>query len=298
MQTSSAALVQLFAVEPSGPKPLPVPAGAATFHDVLDGLPLGVYSALRTFHHDRFLWLEAHIDRTDKSMELLDWDFRIDRKALRRALHAAAVAYPLEDARVRFDVLGESANRPWQPIARRLDTTSRVVIILSPYKPVPEPFLREGVRVEIARDLHRDQPLIKTADFVVRRRPYPLERKDSYEHLLVDREGGILECSSANFHAVREGALWTGSGGALEGITQKVLVRVATDLGVPIRRERVGLADVARLDEAFLTSSTRGLVPIVDIAGTKIGAGAPGALYAKLRDGYEQFAEREAVSAV
>lgn len=298
MQTSSASVVQLFAVESSGPKPLPVPTGAANFHEVLDGLPLGVYSALRTFHHDRFLWLDAHLDRTDRSMELLGWDFRFDRRALRRALHATVVAYPLADARVRFDVLSEAANRPSLPVARRLDTSSRVVIILSPYKPVPEPFLREGVRVEIARDLHRDQPLIKTANFVVRRRPYPLERQDSYEHLLVDGEDGILECSSANFHAIRDGALWTGSGGALEGITQKVLVRVATDLGVPILRERVRLADVARLDEAFLTSSTRGLVPIVDIAGTKIGSGVPGALYKKLRDGYEQFAEREAVPAV
>ncbi|MFN0008322.1 MAG: aminotransferase class IV [Planctomycetota bacterium] len=298
MQTSSAAAVQLFAVESSGPKPLPVPTGASTFHDVLDGLPLGVYSALRTFHHDRFLWLDAHIDRTDRSMQLLGWDFRLDRRALRRALHAVVVAYPLADSRARFDVLAEPANRPALPAARRLDTSSRVLIILSPYKPVPEPFLREGVRVEIARDLHRDQPLVKTADFVIRRRPYPLERQDSYEHLLVDADGGILECSSANFHAVRDGALWTGSGGALEGITQKVLVRVATDLGVPIRRERVRLADLARLDEAFLTSSTRGLVPIVNVAGTKIGTGTPGALYQRLREGYGQFAEREAVPAV
>ena len=298
MQTSAAAVVQLFAVEPTGPKPLPVPEGAASFHDVLDGLPLGVYSALRTFHHDRFLWLDAHLDRTDRSMELLGWSFRLDRPTLKRAIHAAVTAYPLADSRVRFDVLAEPANRPAKPGARRLDTSSRVVVILSPYKPVPEAFLREGVRVDVARELHRDQPLIKTADFVVRRRPYPLERQDSYEHLLLDAQGGILECSSANFHAVRGGALWTGSGGALEGITEKVLVRVATDLGVPIRRERVRLADAAKLDEAFLTSSTRGLVPIVDVAGTRIGNGAPGVLWKKLADAYGRFAEREALPAV
>lgn len=298
MQTSSAAVLQLFAVEPAGPKPLDVPAGASNFHEVLDGLPLGVYSALRTFHHERFLWLDAHLDRTDRSMELLGWSFRLDRPALRRALHAAVSAYPLADSRVRFDVLAEPAHRPSTPGARRLDTASRVLVILSPYKPVPEPFLREGVRVELAPELHRDQPLIKTAEFVVRRRPYPLERQDAYEHLLVDAEGGILECSSANFHAIRGGALWTGSGGALEGITEKVLLRVAADLGIPIRRERVRLADLARLDEAFLTSSTRGLVPIVDVAGTKIGSGAPGPLWQKLAEAYQRFAQREAVPAV
>ena len=297
MQTSSAAPVQLFAVEPSGSKPLPVPAGAA-LHEVLDGLPLGVYSALRTFHHERFLWLDAHLDRTDRSMELLGWNFRLERPLLRRALHDAVRAYPLADCRVRFDVLAEPANRPVSGGSRRLETSSRVVIVLSPYKPVPEAFLREGVRVEVARELHREQPLIKTAEFVVRRRPFPLERQDSYEHLLVDERGGILECSSANFHGVRDGALWTGGGGALEGITQKVLIRVATDLDLPVRRERVNLSDVGKLDEAFLTSSTRGLVPIVDVAGTRIGSGAPGAAWKKLREAYERFADREARPAV
>jgi branched-subunit amino acid aminotransferase/4-amino-4-deoxychorismate lyase len=298
MQTSAASPVQLFAVEAEGLRPLPVPAGAGNFHDVLDGLPLGVYSALRTFHHDRFLWLDAHLDRTDRSMELLGWDFRLDRPALRRALHAAVTAYPLADARVRFDVLAERADRPASPRARRLDTSSRVVVALSPFKPVPEAFVRAGVRVEIAPDLSRDRPLIKTADFVVRRRPYPLERQDNYEHLLLDERGGILECSSSNFHGVRGGALLTGSGGALEGITQKVLLQVAADLGVPVRRERVHVAELARLDEACLTSSTRGLVPIVDVAGTKIGDGRPGPVIERLREAYDRFAEREAAPAV
>jgi branched-subunit amino acid aminotransferase/4-amino-4-deoxychorismate lyase len=295
MQTSSAAVVQLFAVEPSGPRPLPVPAGAQTFHDVLDGLPLGVYSALRTFHHDRFLWLDAHFDRTDQSMQLLGWEDRLDRPALRRALHEAATAYPLADSRIRFDVLSEVPDRA---AGRKLATSSRVVAILSPFRAVPEAFLRDGVRVEIAPQLRRDRPLIKRADFVIQRRPFPLERQDSYEHLLVDPEGGILECSSSNFHAIQGDALVTGGGGALEGITEKVLLRVATDLGVAIRRERIRLDELGSLDEAFLTSSTRGLVPIVDIAGTRIGKGVPGPAWKRLSEAYDAFADREALRAV
>src|SRR5215467_4298506 len=97
---SPAGAVQLFAVVGSEPKPLPVPPSAASFHDLLDDVELGVYSALRTFHHDRFLWLDAHFERTDRSMQLLGWDFRLDRPALRRALHAIVAAYPLPDARV------------------------------------------------------------------------------------------------------------------------------------------------------------------------------------------------------
>lgn len=290
MTTSSAVGVQLFAVVGSEPRPLPVAASASNYHELLDDADLGVYSALRTFHHDRFLHLEDHLDRTDRSMQLLGWDFRLDRPALRRALHEIVTAYPLPDARVRFDVLAKPA--------KKLGTESRVVIGVSPYTPVPDHFLLEGVRVEIARDLARERPLVKTADFVLRRRPYPLERAEAYEHLLVSSDGRILECSSSNFHGVRGGELFSAAGGALEGITQKILLRLAAHLGIRVRREHVRIAELGSFDETFLTSSIRGVVPVVDVAGTKIGGGDPGPVTTELRRAYEAYAEREAVPAV
>jgi len=289
VQTSSVPGLQLFSVRGSIAEPLPVPAGATSIHDAATGLALGVYSALRTFHHDRFLWLDAHFDRTDRSMELLGWSYRLDRPALRRALHEVANAYPPPDARVRFDVLAEPMGSA--------DARSRVLLALSPFKPVPERWIREGVRVEIARELNRDRPLIKTADFVLRRRPYPLERQDAYEHLLVDDQRRILECSSSNFHGIRGGELVSAGGGALEGITQKIVLHLAEEIGIPVRREHVRTDDVGRLQEAFLTSSTRGLVPIVSVAGTRIGSGSPGPLTARLREAYDAFADREALPA-
>jgi len=289
MPASTSAHVQLHAVTSRGPQPLDVPAGARTFHDLLDGLPLGVYSALRTFHHDRFLWLESHLDRTQQSMELLGWPERLDRAALRLALHETARAYPLPDARVRFDVLA-------QPVERLCG--ARVVLGLSPFTGVPERFVREGVRIEVARGLARERPLIKTADFVLRRRPFPLESQEAYEHLLLDREGRILECSSSNFHGLRGGVLLTAAGGALEGITQKAVLKVAGGIGVPVERELVSLAGVGRLDEAFLTSSTRGIVPIVNVAGTRVGTGRPGPVTQRLMEGYASLAELEAQPAL
>jgi len=289
MSTTSSAAVRLYALVGDVPHDLPIPSGAANLHELLDDVDLGVYSALRTFHHDRFLWLGAHFDRTDRSMELLGWDYRLDRTALARGLHRIVTLYPLLDSRVRFDVLARPAGR--------LGTTSRLLVAVSPFTPVPERYLKEGVRVEVARDLTRDQPLVKTAEFVLRRRPYPLERPEAYEHLLVDRDDRILECSSSNFHGVLKGELLSAAGGALEGITQKILLQLAGRLGVPVRRAHVRLDEVHTLDEAFLTSSTRGLVPIVDIAGTSIGSGMPGPLTSRLSRAYNELAEREATPA-
>ena len=101
--------VQLFAVTRSAVKPLRVPETAQSFDDLYDGLALGVYSALRTFEHEKFLCLQEHIERTKRSMELLGWTYQLDEALLRHALHQVCSAYPGHEMRVRFDVLAETA---------------------------------------------------------------------------------------------------------------------------------------------------------------------------------------------
>ena len=71
--------VRVFAVTAAGPEARPVPPGATGVHEVYDGFPLGVYTAFRTFGGDRFLGLERHLDRTDRSMALLGWERRLER---------------------------------------------------------------------------------------------------------------------------------------------------------------------------------------------------------------------------
>jgi branched-subunit amino acid aminotransferase/4-amino-4-deoxychorismate lyase len=282
--------LQLWAVESSGPKLLAARAGAGTVHDLLDELPGGVYSALRTFHHVRFLWLDEHLDRTERSMRALGWRDPLDRARLKSALHELVTAYPLADARVRFDVM-----------PRELElrgARARMFVALSPFVPVPAEFVRDGVHVDFAEHLHRANPRVKTTDFVRERRPLPLGTRERYESLLVDERGFVLECSSANVLFVRGARLLTAQSGVLEGITCKVLLHLAPSLGLEPRDERVHRGALADLDEALLTSSARGVVPIVEVAGAKIGDGRVGPRTRALIDAYAAFAEREARPAI
>ena len=65
--------VHLFAVETEAIRPLAIPDHVTGFDQLYDGLELGVYSALRTFDHNKFLHLAHHIQRTRDSMILLGW---------------------------------------------------------------------------------------------------------------------------------------------------------------------------------------------------------------------------------
>jgi branched-subunit amino acid aminotransferase/4-amino-4-deoxychorismate lyase len=277
----------LYAVTQSGP--VLVRDASATdlgVHQLAADLPDGVYTALRTYHLRRFLMLAAHLDRLERNLGALGYGLPLDRAGLARALDRLVGDYPLEDARVRIDVL------PAPPPGLAAEAT--VWIALAPHEPVPEEFLAEGVGVRLTTALRRERPEVKTTRFVLERRPLPLQTRESYEHVMVDERGRLLECTSANFYGVRSGELHTIPEGVLEGITREVIYRLAAELELPVVGRAVTLESYAELDEAFLTSSTRGIVPVVRIEDAVLGDGRPGPVTRRLMAALERFVEREA----
>jgi len=91
------------------------------------------------------------------------------------------------------------------------------------------------------------------------------------------------------------GVLRTASEGVLEGVTRGIVLAAATDL-LPVELRPARLADLPAASEAFITSSTREVVPVVAIDGRRIGHGRPGAvtgaLLARYRDHLAHAAER------
>lgn len=281
---------QLFAVTETGTCSLPQTQGVTNLHELLEGLPVGVYTAFRTFEHNKFLHLEDHLGRLDQSMALLGWAIRLDRPSVRRALDSVCSAYPGPDARVRLDVLAKPVGRP--PV------NSRTLIALAPFEPVPPSVYEHGVRVGIGRALTRKDPLIKEASFVAKRQSALRREPELYEYLMLDRGGYVLEGASSNFFGMRDGRLYTAADGVLNGVARRVVLTVASELGIPVRLESVHIEELARLSEAALSSSSRGLVPIVQIGDQVIGDGRPGPMTRRLIEGYGGYVAREIKPAV
>ncbi len=278
--------LNLFAIEPEGPRELAPPAGATSIHDVFDGLELGVYSALHSFPRGRFFRLEDHFDRTDASMRRLGWSEELDRDALRRALDAVTLAARPDALRMRFDVLAEPA--------RRLGTYARLLLATEPHQAVPREQQERGVSVGLLSDRARQTPLVKTAQWVLDRRPYPIGTAEAADHVLLDEEGRILEGTSSNLFFVRADALVTAGDGVLEGVVRKVLLEIAREIGLPVHFERLSLDGIAECQEAFLTSSTRHVLPVVHVGSSPVGTGLVGPVTRDLARRYEELAEREA----
>lgn len=282
-------MVQLFVVEPGGIRPLPVPEHATSFDQLYDGLELGVYSALRTFEHNKFLYLAHHIQRTRDSMALLGWPDELDEARLRRGLHAACSQYPLPEARVRFDFLAAPPTH--------LDTDSRLLIGLMPFTPPPLELYQSGVRVDFAPDLARKTPLAKTADFAQKRRAYEVGGA-IYEYLLLSEQGEILEGTGTNFYGVLAGVFHTAGTGVLAGITRKIILDLAEQLDIPTSLEPITVAQIPQLTEAALSGSSRALLPVVQIGEQVVGNGRPGPICRQILAAYNEFVAREVKTAV
>ena len=116
--------------------------------------------------------------------------------------------------------------------------------------------------------------------------------RGAFEGIMRNYRGELAECTTANLFIVKDGAALTPplEAGLLAGITRAFLFEVANEIGVPMREQVLLDADLLGSDEAFLTSTTREVVPIVRVDDHIIGKSRPGAITLALLDAFRSRA--------
>jgi branched-chain amino acid aminotransferase len=116
-------------------------------------------------------------------------------------------------------------------------------------------------------------------------------RRGAYEALMLDLHGQLCEGASSNFFAVIGGRLCTPprSAGILAGITRGVLLKLASGHGIPVSEEPLSLVDALAAEEAMITSSIRGVMPVTTIDKHPIGSGRPGPITRRLMHHYDKL---------
>jgi len=120
------------------------------------------------------------------------------------------------------------------------------------------------------------------------------------EALLRNTRGELVEGSVSNLLAVDSAGALVAPGeeeGALPGITRGVVLKEAGRLGMTIHQRGLRPGEVRGLRELFLTSSIRELAPVVQVEGRRVGSGAPGPVYHRLREAFRNVVARETAAA-
>lgn len=241
-------------------------------------LPQGYYSTFRTFDGGRrVLGLGLHLQRIYQPAAVQKINPAVPIAILRRQMADILSNYPNE-ARVRLVMTKQG----------------EIYIVLAPLAILPTEIYQYGVQV-ITSDVQRESPRVKSTAFITasENTRAQIAHSEIFEALLV-RKNTILEGMTSNFFYVKDGLLGTARNNILLGVTRRTVLRVARGSGFsiaycPLKREQV-----SALSEAFLTSSSRGIVPIVQVDNITVGEGVPGPITKKMMDGYKNYVMRHA----
>jgi branched-chain amino acid aminotransferase len=253
----------------------------------------GVYETLRTYGGEPFLF-DRHMRRLRRSAGMLALDIpvadgEIDRR-FRETVSAAGLGAEGREAYIRVLVTRGVGDLSYDPAAC---PTPSVVVIAKPHiDPPPDVFTR-GVTVALV-DVVRNHPgtvnpLIKSNNLLNNALAMQAAvKRGAFEGVMRNYRGELAECTTANLFVVKDGVTLTPpvDAGLLAGITREFLFEVGAGLGLPIREQVLRDEDLFGGDEAFLTSTTREVVPIVQVDQRTVGSGRPGPVTQALLAGF------------
>ena len=232
-----------------------------------------IYEVFRVFGGKPFMQTE-HLERLEQSAVGLAMKIP-PRAEIERAIAETLAAAGEPEAYVRIVITRGAGEIGLDP---SLADQPRLIVIARKVNAPPPETYDHGVEVAIV-GRHRVDPTVKSGNYLVSVMAVAEARKrGAYEAILTDGVGRIVEGGSSNFFCVAGGRLRTPpvSAGILEGITRRAVIALCRSNGIPVDEVPLWPVDLQRADEALLTSSVRGVVPIARVDGKPIGGGTPG----------------------
>jgi branched-chain amino acid aminotransferase len=258
----------------------------------------GIYETLRTYRGRPFLY-DRHMRRLRNSARLIELDVPFSDEELAGYIRATTAATDLDGMEAYIRVL---LTRGVGELTYDIKATPRpsFVIIIKPLVEPPADAYENGVRVAIV-DIVRNHPatvnpMIKSNNLLNQALAgQEAIRKGAFEGVMRNYRGELTECTTANLFVVKNGAALTPplDAGLLPGITREFLFEIGRDVGVDVREQVLRDEHLLGADEAFLTSTTREAVPIVQVDETTIGTGKPGPVTKKLLQAFRDRAHAD-----
>jgi branched-chain amino acid aminotransferase len=259
----------------------------------------GVYETLRTYNGQPFL-LDRHMRRLRKSAGMLSLsvpltDAEIDAR-FRETMGAAGLGDgPGRDAYIRILVTRGIGELTYDPAATPHPS---IIVIVKPHVDPSREVFERGVTVALVPIVRNHpgsvNPLIKSNNLLNNALAMQEAfRRGGYEGVMRNYRGELAECTQSNLFIVKNGAVLTPpiDAGLLAGITREFLFEIGAEAHIPVREAVLHDADLFGADEAFLTSTTREVVPIVRVDDRTIGLGKPGPVTHALLEGFRRKAE-------
>jgi len=243
------------------------------------------FEALRTYNRRPF-HLDEHLKRLYRSAELIELPIPWPASFIADVIHEIIERNSYTHAAIRLLVTGGESEDSITPTGH-----PTLVVMITPLGERDMQRFARGIKL-ITTSLQREPPEAKTTNYRAAVRALKEAAKhDAADALFVNNSGHVLEATRSNFFIFRGDTLVTPRVGVLYGITRNVVLELAHGR-FTIEERPILLDELPLTEEAFISSSSKEITPVVQIDDLLIGNGKPGPRTYELEQRFIDLIER------
>lgn len=248
-----------------------IPADQATLavNDLSIQRGYGIFDFFKTINHTP-IFLEDHLDRFYQSASILQLPVTYSRDELKVLFDRLMEQNQLPDSGIRITLTGGYA-------ADGYTITNPNLIITQQVLPDNKGLHTTGIHL-VTYPHQRQLPAAKSIDYLMAVWLQSFVKQQEAQDVLYHQNNEVSECPRSNFFIVtKEDTIRTPAHRILQGVIRKQVLQLASGR-YAIEEKPVTLDDIYRAKEAFITSTTKNILPVVKVDGQLIGTGMPGAI--------------------
>ena len=242
----------------------------------------GIFDFLKTIN-GKPIFLEDHLNRFYNSAKELNITVPYSKADLFKTISDLMEVNNLPDSGLKIILTGGFSPDGY------LMAEPNIIITQTAFK-LNETSFDKGMRL-ITYNHQRQLANVKTIDYLQAIRLQPLVKQQMADDILYHHDGSVRECPRANFFIVKDKKISTPKTSILWGITRSKILNLKMN-GYQIVAEDFTLEEVKNADEAFITSSTKNVMPILNIDDKDVGSGKVGNVTSLIKDEFKSLLQK------
>ena len=248
----------------------------------------GVYEVTSVID-GKLIDFDGHTARLDRSLRELDMENPISRDDLLKA-HRELVRLNAIDEGLVYLQITRGAPNDRDFVFPDPDETPQTIVMFTQNKPglAENPTAKKGIKIISIEDIRWGRRDIKTVQLLYPSMGKMMAKKQGADDAWMVEDGAVTEGTSNNAYIVKDGKIITRalSNDILHGITRAAVLRFAQEAQMEVIERDFTIAEAQEADEAFITSASTFVMPVVEIDSQPLGTGTPGPLVTRLREIY------------
>ena len=257
----------------------------------------GVYEVTSVLD-GKLIDFEGHAVRLQRSLSELDMASPIAKDDLLEVHRELVRLNGIEEGMIYLQITrGAPADRDFafpDP-----ETTAPTIVLFTQNKPglADNPAAKKGMRVISIEDIRWGRRDIKTVQLLYPSMGKMMAKKAGVDDAWMVQDGFVTEGTSNNAYIVKGNKIITreASPDILKGITRTAVLRFAREAQMEVEERNFTIEEAREADEAFITSASTFVMPVVEIDGVALGDGTPGRVAPRLREIYLDESRKAAV---